>query len=125
MWCELQSTVWHCTSAFCHVQVASEAAAREKALLVHQLAVTEQQLTECAQEMQGKQQEVQQLQAAEQDRAVHLHKAQLRGSSNEHGLRGLQQRLQEVLEDKRALEQALEKRLQSMQQVIVALGILV
>lgn len=103
---------------FVLVQVASEAAAREKALLAHQLTVTEQQLAECAQDMQCKQQEVQQLQAAEQDRAVHLHKAQLRGSSNEHGLRGLQQRLQEVMQDKRALDQTLDKRLQSMQQVM-------
>lgn len=99
------------------MQVASEAAAREKALLVTQLAVTEQQLTECASDMQRKQQEVQRLQAAEEERSVHLHRAQLRGSSNEHGLRGMQQRLQEVMEDKRVLEQAMEKRLQALQQV--------
>ena len=43
-------------------QVASEAKSREKALLVHQLSVVEQQLAECSQPLQHQQQEVQQLQ---------------------------------------------------------------
>ena len=46
------TTDFHELNTVCSVQGASEATAQEKALLVHQLSVTEQQLTECA---QGKQ----------------------------------------------------------------------
>lgn len=48
----------------CPEQVASEATSREKALLVNQLSVVEQQLAERSEQLQHKQQQVQQLQVA-------------------------------------------------------------
>ena len=97
------------------LRVAAEATAREKILLTNQLDSTEQQLAIQAQELLGQQRETQRLQAAQKDQAVHLKKAQLKGSSNEHGLRGLQQRLQEALQDKKSAElkvQDMQMRLQ-------------
>ncbi|DBB10050.1 TPA: hypothetical protein ACH3X3_001638 [Trebouxia sp. C0006] len=86
------------------LRVAADATAREKILLTNQLDSTEQQLTIQAQELLGQQRETHRLQAAQKDQAVYLKKAQLKGSSNEHGLRGLQQRLQEALQDKKSAE---------------------
>jgi len=97
------------------LRVAAEATAREKILLTNQLDSTEQQLAIQAQELLGQQRETQRLQAAQKDQAVYLKKAQLKGSSNEHGLRGLQQRLQEALQDKKSAElevQSMQTRLQ-------------
>ena len=97
------------------LRVAAEATAREKILLTNQLDSTEQQLAIQAQELLGQQRETQRLQAAQKDQAVYLKKAQLKGSSNEHRLRGLQQRLQEALQDKKSAElevQSMQTRLQ-------------
>ncbi len=97
------------------LRVAADATAREKILLTNQLDSTEQQLAIQAQELLGQQRETQRLQAAQKDQAVYLKKAQLKGSSNEHGLRGLQQRLQEALQDKKSAElkvQSMQARLQ-------------
>ncbi len=97
------------------LRVAADATAREKILLTNQLDSTEQQLTIQAQELLGQQRETHRLQAAQKDQAVYLKKAQLKGSSNEHGLRGLQQRLQEALQDKKSAElkvQDMQARLQ-------------
>ena len=90
------------------LRVAAEATAREKILLTNQLDSTEQQLAIQAQELLGQQRETQRLQTAQKDQAVYLKKAQLKGSSNEHGLRGLQQRLQEALQDKKSAELAVQ-----------------
>jgi len=97
------------------LRVAADATAREKILLTNQLDSTEQQLAIQAQELLGQQRETQRLQAAQKDQAVYLKKAQLKGSSNEHGLKGLQQRLQGALQDKKSAElkvQSMQARLQ-------------
>ena len=90
------------------LRVAAEATAREKILLTNQLDSTEQQLAIQAQELLGQQRETQRLQTAQKDQAMYLKKAQLKGSSNEHGLRGLQHRLQEALQDKKSAELAVQ-----------------
>ena len=103
------------------VRAAADAAAREKALLRHQLDCTEHQLASQAQELLQQQKETHRLQTAHKDQAVYLKKAQLKGSSNEHGLRGLQQRLQDALQDKKAAEleaQSLQARLQEAEQAL-------
>ena len=97
------------------LRVAADASAREMALLSNQLDATEQQFASQAQELLQQQREAQQLHAALKDQTVHLKKAQFKGSSNDQGLRGMQQRLQEVLQDKRAAElqvQSMQNRLQ-------------
>lgn len=103
------------------VRAAADAAAREKALLRHQLDCTEHQLASQAQELLQQQKETHRLQTAHKDQAVYLKKAQLKGSSNEHGLRGLQQRLQDALQDKKAAEleaQSLQARLQEAEEAL-------
>ncbi|KAL0021379.1 hypothetical protein WJX77_010218 [Trebouxia sp. C0004] len=104
------------------LRVAAEATAREKILLTNQLDSTEQQLAIQAQELLGQQQETQRLQAAQKDQAVYLKKAQLKGSSNEHGLRGLQQRLQEALQDKKSAELAMQSMQARLQEAELAVG---
>ena len=101
------------------LRVAADATAREKKLLIDQLDSTEQQLGSQAQELLQQQGETQRLQAAHRDQAAYLKKAQLKGSSNEHGLRGMQQRLQEALQDTKAAElkeQSMHSRLQEGEQ---------
>ena len=103
------------------LRVAADATAREKALLINQLDATEQQLAIQAQELLCQQRETQRLQAGQRDQAAFLKKAQLKGSSNEHGLRGLQQRLQEALQDKKTAEleeQGMHHRLQEAEQAV-------
>ena len=96
------------------LRVAAEASAREMALLANQLDATEQQFASQAQELLQQQREAQRLHAALKDQSMHLKKAQFKGSSNDQGLRGMQQRLQEALQDKRAAElqvQSMQNRL--------------
>jgi len=104
------------------LRVAAEATAREKILLTNQLDSTEQQLAIQAQELLGQQRETQRLQAAQKDQAVYLKKAQLKGSSNEHGLRGLQQRLQEALQDKKSAELAVQSMQARLQEAELAVS---
>lgn len=101
------------------LRVAADASAREMALLSNQLDATEQQFASQAQELLQQQREAQRLQAALRDQSMHLKKAQFKGSSNDQGLRGMQQRLQEALQDKRAAElqvQSMQNKLQEAQQ---------
>ena len=104
------------------LRVAADATAREKILLTNQLDSTEQQLAIQAQELLGQQRETLRLQAAQKDQAVYLKKAQLKGSSNEHGLRGLQQRLQEALQDKKSAELAVQSMQARLQEAELAVS---
>lgn len=101
------------------LRVAADASAREMALLSNQLDATEQQFASQAQELLLQQREAQQLHAALKDQSMHLKKAQFKGSSNDQGLRGMQQRLQEAMQDKRAAElqvQSMQSRLQQAEE---------
>ena len=89
------------------LRIAADAAAREKALLVNQLDATEHQLASQAQELLEQQRETQRLQSIQKDQAALLKKAQLKGSSSEHGFRGMQQRLQDALQDTKTAQQEL------------------
>ena len=100
---------------------AAEASARERALLSNQLDATEQQFASQAQELLQQQRESQRLQVSLKDQSMHLKKARFKGSSNDQGLRGMQQRLQEALQDKRAAElnqQSMQSRLQEAERVL-------
>ena len=98
------------------LRLAADASAREMALLSDQLDATEQQFASQAQELLQQQREAQQLHAALKDQTMHLKKAQFKGSSNDQGLRGMQQRLQEALQDKRAAELQVQSMQNRMQQ---------
>ena len=104
------------------LRAAADASSREKALLSNQLDATEQQFASQAQELLQQQRETQRLHAALKDQSVHLKKAQFKGSSNDQGLRGMQQRLQEALQDKRAAqmnEQSMQTRLEKAEQALM------
>lgn len=103
------------------LRVAADASAREMMLLSNQLDATEQQFASQAQELLQQQREAQQLHAALTDQTVHLKKAKFKGSSNDQDLRGMQQRLQEALQDRRAAElqvQSLQRQLQEAEQAL-------
>ena len=103
------------------LRIAADASAREMALLSNQLDATEQQFASQAQELLQQQREAQRLHAALKDQSMHLKKAQFKGSSNDQGLRGMQQRLQEALQDKRAAElqvQSMQNRMQEAGQCL-------
>ena len=103
------------------LRVAADASAREMTLLSNQLDATEQQFASQAQELLQQQREAQRLHAALKDQSMHLKKAQFKGTSNDQGLRGMQQRLQEALQDKRAAElqaQSLQSRLQAAEEAL-------
>ena len=103
------------------LRVAADASAREMTLLSNQLDATEQQFASQAQELLQQQREAQRLHAALKDQNMHLKKAQFKGSSNDQGLRGMQQRLQEALQDKKAAElqaQSMQNRLHEAEQAL-------
>lgn len=103
------------------LRVAADASAREMTLLSNQLDATEQQFASQAQELLQQQREAQRLHAALTDQSVHLKKAKFKGSSNDQDLRGMQQHLQEALQDKRAAElqvQSMQRQLQEAGQAL-------
>lgn len=104
------------------LRVAADASAREMMLLSNQLDATEQQFASQAQELLQQQREAQRLQAALKDQSVHLKKAKFIGSSNDQGLRGMQQRLQEALQDQRAAELQVQRMQSQLQQAETALS---
>lgn len=104
------------------LRVAADASAREMALLSNQLDATEQQFASQAQELLQQQREAQRLHAALKDQSMHLKKAQFKGSSNDQGLRGMQQRLQEAMQEERAAElqvQSMQSRLQQAEASLI------